>query len=621
MAGEPLYFPSGEHQLFGWLHRTGDRPPTDLGLVICKPFGYESICAHRSVRAFAQAAAARGVAALRFDYLGTGDSSDVDANADQVQNWTRDVVAAVRALQATAGVKRVCLLGFRLGALLATLAASDCEAIAGVAVVAPVVSGRRYLRELRVIQLAASQVAVVAPNATNSEDAAGTAATGTFEVAGFSLSQATMRSLSQLDLMNFGQVPAAQMLVIDRSDLPGAQPWADLLIKLGARTKYVCLPGTVEMLWTAAHFAVTPLPMIAAIDEWLAEIAVPSPKERHTAKRHNVPDDTAHLSVAAAQQLRLGSMPIPLLEQPVHISRDPALFGIVTLPAGDEARRRGVILLNDAATYHIGSNRLYVSLARRWAQRGYYVLRMDLSGLGDSEARPGRVDNEVFPPEAIVDMRAAVELLRDRYGVREVTLGGLCAGAYHALRGAAAGLPIDRVLLINPQNFYWKQGTVLSDLQIAEVVRNPGIYRERVLSFASWKRLLTGRVNLWRITQIYAQRLWLGLNATVRDAARSVHIHLAHDLGGELTDIAGRGVRVVFVFSQGEAGIDLLRIEAGSSIKRLGDRCHVHVIPNADHIFSQNAPRQQLEEILSEELFAAAPNRQAPRSRAVSTLV
>ena len=43
--------------------------------MICNPFGFEEVCAHRSLRHLAGAAAAAGIAALRFDYAGCGNSS------------------------------------------------------------------------------------------------------------------------------------------------------------------------------------------------------------------------------------------------------------------------------------------------------------------------------------------------------------------------------------------------------------------------------------------------------------------------------------------------------------------------------------------------------------------
>src|SRR5208337_1594509 len=83
-SAEPFYFGSGEANLFGWLHRPYAGITANTGLVICNPFGYEAICSHRSVRTFAEAAAALGVPALRFDYLGTGDSAEIEPETDQL---------------------------------------------------------------------------------------------------------------------------------------------------------------------------------------------------------------------------------------------------------------------------------------------------------------------------------------------------------------------------------------------------------------------------------------------------------------------------------------------------------------------------------------------------------
>jgi len=109
---EAVYFPAEDRRLFGWLHCAPSHS-SDTGLVICKPFGYEAICGHRTFRAFAEAAAAAGFPTLRFDYLGTGDSGDIDAAADQIEAWSRDILAAVDEVRGRTGVRRVCLLGWR----------------------------------------------------------------------------------------------------------------------------------------------------------------------------------------------------------------------------------------------------------------------------------------------------------------------------------------------------------------------------------------------------------------------------------------------------------------------------------------------------------------------------
>jgi hypothetical protein len=229
---------------------------------------------------------------------------------------------------------------------------------------------------------------------------------------------------------------------------------------------------------------------------------------------------------------------------------------------------------------------------------------MDLAGIGDSGTRSGQTENDVFPPAAIDDIRAAVELLRGSYRAGDVTVFGLCSGAYHALRAAVAELPVNRILMVNPQNYFWKEGMALTDLQLAEVVYNPGLYRRRMLSLAAWQRILGGRVNILRIAKIYFYRPLLAIESALRDMARRIRIRLPNDLGWDLEEIVKQGVRVVFVFARGEPGIDLLKLEGGSSVKRLGEYCRVHIIDGGDHVFSQCGPRAQMKKVLSDELFA-----------------
>jgi pimeloyl-ACP methyl ester carboxylesterase len=291
------------------------------------------------------------------------------------------------------------------------------------------------------------------------------------------------------------------------------------------------------------------------------------------------------------------------------------LFGIVTEPRLDEARRRAVILLNAGADSHSGANQMSVMFARSWARRGYVVLRMDLSGIGDSATRPGRPDDEVFPPAALDDIRDALQLIRTRYVSQDVTLAGMCSGAYHTLRAAVAGLQVNRLLMVNPFNFFWKQGTSLKELQLAEIIRNPGLYRERLVTAGAWKRLLTGQVNVWRIVRIYCQRPLLTLKGVLRDAGSALGIRLPWDVGSELEELGARGLRMVFVFSRNEPGIDLLRIEGGSSVRRLGERCRCHIIEGGDHTFTHAATRGALHRILSEELFAPPLALRAPDDR------
>jgi alpha-beta hydrolase superfamily lysophospholipase len=588
--GEPLYFPVRHPELFGWLHMPSDGTAIrSAGVVLCKPFGYEALCANRGVRVFAERLATLGLPTLRFDYRGTGDALDIDPQSDQIQLWTEDIVTAVAELRQRTGVEEVYLLGFRLGALLAWQAAACCR-VDGLALLAPVVSGSRYLRDLRTARLAALSGAAETDRAPATD--------GSLEASGYRLTAASIKTLSDLNLANLASnVP--RVLLIDRNDLPAAKAWSVALTNSGVQCDYHALAGTVQMLMTAPQFAAVPQAMLHTTGDWLA-----SASAARVATRAATVVRSRDSTAAGALQVPGETDEALVAERPVLFGSEGRLFGVVTEPRRDEARRRAVILLNAAADHHSAASRMHVTFARAWARRGYVVLRMDLAGVGDSATRAGRPDDEVFPPAALDDIRDAVQFVRTHYGSQDVTLAGLCSGAYHTLRAGVAGVPVNRLLMVNPLNFFWKEGMTLQGLQLAEVVHNPGVYRERLVSAGAWKRLLTGQVNVWRIIKIYCHRPLLTLQGTLRDAARALRIRLPFDLGSELEELASRGIRMVFVFSRNDPGIELLKIEAGASIRRLGERCRRHIIEGGDHTFTHAASRAELQRILSEELFA-----------------
>jgi hypothetical protein len=102
---------------------------------------------------------------------------------------------------------------------------------------------------------------------------------------------------------------------------------------------------------------------------------------------------------------------------------------------------------------------------------------------------------------------------------------------------------------------------------------------------------------------VFIHRVFLALESKFRDLARQVGIRLPRDLGWELEGVAARGIDAVFVFAQGDPGISLLKLQAGSSLSRLGNRLRMHIVDDADHNFSHRGPRALMERILSDELL------------------
>ena len=123
------------------------------------------------------------------------------------------------------------------------------------------------------------------------------------------------------------------------------------------------------------------------------------------------------------------------------------LFAIATepdLPTGAPT----ILMLNAGNDWHVGPNRLWVDLSRRWAAAGFRCVRFDESGLGDSPPRPEKPANLVRSPDAFDDVRDA------RFAVEpddptNVVLVGLCSGGYQALEDALVR-PTRAIYAINP---------------------------------------------------------------------------------------------------------------------------------------------------------------------------
>jgi alpha-beta hydrolase superfamily lysophospholipase len=577
---EPLSFGPAERPLFGWLHHAAaGAPKRSMGVVICKPFGYEAICAHRSLRHFAAAAAELGVAALSFDYDGTGDSAGSDQDPARWKAWVASVHHAVDELKRRTAVERVALLGTRLGASLASAAAIDRDDVVGFVAIVPVVRGSAWLRELNALELA-MRFAGPPP---------GLEANGNEESVGFVITPETKASLRGVDLTSATRPPASDVLILDRNDLPLNGAWAERLAALGARVDHRRLPGYAHMM-RDPHDAIVPTEMVAAFSDWV---------DGHAEKT------TAHASPVTRTHATVGPIPVaPGVEETSgYLEEGHNVFGVVSAPRGKVRGDRAIVLLNSGAISHIGPSRLYVELARRWAAQGYLVLRFDQPGLGDSLPYPGESENVVYSRSALRGVSDALTFLRTRWHVTDIEALGLCSGAYHAFKSAVAGLPLQGVALVNPLVFFWKPGMSLAypPHQVSEATAR---YKRSVFQLQKWKKLFSGNVSLKVFAQIVARRALMRGNTLVRDLARAVGRPLPEDLGAELEAVAARGVALAFIFATGDPGEDLLKSQGGRAVGRLlrHRRLRIHRIAGPNHSFTPVWTHIALTKVLEEEL-------------------
>lgn len=591
-GAEALYFGPPDARLFGWLHWPPVQPTVGLALVICNPFGFEEVCAHRSLMQLARSAAAAGIPSLRFDYAGCGNSAGDDADGDMTGRWMASVHAAIDAVKQASGAQRVCLLGVRLGALLATMAAVERNDVHGLLLIAPVVRGRAHLRELTVLgRTGRGAVQTPAPDQR-------------LESAGFSLTAATCAALARVDLKGLPRPPARCVLIVERDDLTERSDWPAALERLGVDVSVVHWAGYAGMVDDPQR-ARTPLQIvdgvIGKLRTWQAEVEQ-TPGRREVWGAPSMP-------VAPAGQPGRHAW----TEVSVHIDvGGSSLFALIHRPAiGDAlAVRRdmpAVLMLNSGSIHSIGPNRLWVRLARRWASHGVCVMRLDISGIGDSAARVGAADNVVYSPHAMADVAAALTYLRSHERVSACHVMGLCSGAYHAFKAGAAGMPVASALMINPLTYFWKQGMRLSDVKDYEVIALSGKYRNLLFKPQTWRRLLRGDIDMRWIAAVVSRWVRRVILLRGRDVARWLHLPLKDDLAHELRNAVRAGVDLRFVFATGAPGFTLLQQQSGGALTPLLSKGDVSIdfVPDADHTFTQLHARERLVQVLDRLMLDA----------------
>lgn len=408
----PLWFGPDDRPLFGWLHvpRGG---VARGGVLLFPPLTIEAARAYFAYRVLATRLAENGLAALRFDYDGTGDSFGDENDPDRTEAWLASGTAALDLLRST-GVEAVGFVGMRMGGLFAAAEARRIGGVDALVLWDTCLSGRRFLREQQALRLVSL---------------GGPAPDGAVDAPGLRFSKATVETLSELDLGRPEERLANKMLVLEP---PGRTRPAQLSRRLAAHeVDWAEAVGQEALLDPLRQD--TPWLTIAAVTDWLTRQITGDP-------RPVLPPPSR---AAVISQGHDGG---PVHERPVTFAS--GLFGILTEPA-HPLDAPTVVLVNEANTPHIGPSRLWVDLARSWADSGLRVLRFDLSGNGDSDPHPGQAPHGVRDPEALDDVIAAAEMASpdDR---RNIVLVGLCSGAYQAMEAALLLRPRS-VCLVNPQ--------------------------------------------------------------------------------------------------------------------------------------------------------------------------
>ncbi len=172
-----------------------------------------------------------------------------------------------------------------------------------------------------------------------------------------------------------------------------------------------------------------------------------------------------------------------LVEQALLLGPRKSMVGVIT-PASPQAgvpNAPFVVILNAGIIHRVGPNRMHVLMARALAAAGFGVLRVDLSGLGDSETR----HDGLAPLDAtMADIRDILDMLQATRQVQRVLLVGLCSGADHSIVYAGTDERVVGVALMDPS-----------------IPRTVGYYVHhygyRILGVRAWVNFALGRHPVW----------------------------------------------------------------------------------------------------------------------------
>jgi alpha-beta hydrolase superfamily lysophospholipase len=573
MKRAPFYFDQSrtrtdEGPLFSWFHSDAAVPQADCVAVICAPIGHEYTRSHRTIRHLADQLAAKGIPALRFDAHGTGNSPGDELDLDRLGHWQAGIRAAIRQAKALSGRERVCLIGVRLGAMLAALVASETP-VDYLVLWNPSLKGRTYVRELQAIAMSAQR------DTSSSERG--------LESAGFTMAPQTLEALRAVDLTKRRYQVTRRALLVGRDDLAPDTAIVDHLAAQGVPCDTVRVPGWLGMM--ADHqFTVVPEEALATIAGWVASHAGSSAAP--PARQKALP------SVNAFVHETLEGHTVEVEEELAQFGADRHLFGVLSRPL-EKTDQPVVLMANAGAIHHVGPNRLYVTLARELASMGIPSLRLDLESLGDSVLRGAGRENYPYPDNAIDDVRAAIRWLAARGYSRFVVLG-LCSGAHTAYH---AGLEIedatiDEVVLVNPWEFYWVEGMSLDTNRLYEDVAG---YKKSMKDPKRWLKVLRGEVDLVRAAKVGASHAWEVLRTRAKHVAEILHLTKDTRLTRDLKRLLKTRHLSMFI-SEGDPGRELLMRDAKRTATRaLRDgRIELQMIPDADHTFSQWRSRRDV---------------------------
>ena len=593
----PLWLVSEGVPVAAWLHRRVNER-SRVGVVLSTSIGIEALFAYPAVIQWADALAAIGVPCLRFDPPGSGDSDGTLLSEGVMTRWLSAFAEAADHLRAQ-GITEVVLAGVRLGALVATAAASSANSRHLIAW-APYASGRAMMREMASFDQLFRQ-------SIGPDEAVAAPAQGVIDGAGSRFGAGLVRDLEALRIQDVALPPSARVLIIPRDDMAGSTQFADVLGLAGANVVVRPAAGFAGAHDVPEHRTV-PVEVFDASMQWIKEEFPENFVPVISQTIATVIDGPVALVRGWKEEHRSA-------EREVRFGDQSRLVGFLAEPVDGVVRGPGVVLVNAGLIHHVGPHRQWLEMARRWAALGIPSLRIDLGGIAGSAPPDGEEINRPYPAWAVDHIGAAMARLRTVPGVApEVVLVGLCAGAhnsFHAARRQLSG--IRAIIMIDPINYYMMDSDPLKSAEWEAEWKTHAEYEwytSRLSDPEAWRKLFSGHVNVLFVAKVLLRKTLALLSAwttmLLPSAIATRFTGQRGDLGGDLTRIVERGTAVHMIFAGNAPGLWYLRMYARRALRALPATGHftLNIGEGADHTFSRWGWRRWLNDTITDLLIS-----------------
>ncbi len=566
---------------------------------MCPSLGLEHLRGRRAFRHLAARLSASGIASLRFDLPGIGNSTaarsdNSDGAHDLVERWSSAIDCALHLASTLRQGAPLILVGRRFGALMAVAATARHRSIHRLVLWDPCVSGASFVRELRMLEATRVRHELLDP-------AYQFAGAEVVESLGYAYSPTVIAAMESYSLTQLHPRDVGRTFCVTQRGAAKISKVLDAWTREGCEVERRDVDDAAfdSEDWRSSNVPDETLTCIleecvqAVTQAALSGVVL---SDAHTeTERPAVPvDKTIGFSIARSSP-DLSAHEIALTERVVRFGADQRFLGYLTEPAAEHRRDLGIVVLRT-----LGGNGAHVRLARHWASLGASVVRVDLSGIEESLPRGDAPENFPYPDSGIEDVREIVAWMRSRLGASAtIAVFGFCAEAFYAVMAASDGVAIDHVVAVNPP-LYWSGTFDVDFTSIAGVVAehrasNGAPLLRRLFALVGdpdWKARLGRAVNL---------RLARVLNRSGRSSGSA-------NAGGlpilDLPTIFPSHVRWHLLYSHGDPGLLYLLSHDRDAFEstKAQPGFEITVAATSDHLFLGQGDRAWLHASMTSRL-------------------